>query len=363
MQVKLIAFRLMLLSMLEKIIPVLKALATTYREEAAQPQGTFYSPIVRCLAGARILCLPSIIVQCNSMKLIQKLRHPTRRHDPLYFLVHNYYVSRRFTLRQRVDVAMNHHKYELRAFNCGYARQVYRSDGILLWQRSIGDLRFTILLTASDDNRHEGDLTAILSADGINLCRMSFCYLNASVFRLHPNMAMLISRNQTYRNSARDAFDQYFKQNAPQFFCLFAICGIAMANGFKTVFGIKHYAQIAYEKPREMGFRNSYTALWEKFDAVEINQHVFMLNVPLKLRPVGLVSRVHRRRARARRGYWDEIAHSARESMVKYRTFPSSDSTFVAASFGAPDKNRLSAVFPTVLPVAAGAKPENSQRI
>jgi len=94
-----------------------------------------------------------------------------------------------------------------------------------------------------------------------------------------------------------------------------------MANEFKTVFGIKHDAQIAYEEPLDSGFRNSYTALWEKFDAVEIDRHVYTLNVPLKLRPVELVSPAHRRRARARRRHWDEIVRSARDSLVKLRLF------------------------------------------
>ena len=84
---------------------------------------------------------------------------------------------------------------------------------------------------------------------------------------------------------------------------------------------------IAYEGPLHTGFLNSYTALWEKFDAIEIDGHAFMLNVPLNLRPVGLVSRVHRRRARARRQYWDEIVQSTRLSMAKYRKLSSSDPT------------------------------------
>jgi hypothetical protein len=61
-----------------------------------------------------------------------------------------------------------------------------------------------------------------------------------------------------------------------------------------------------------------------------------MLSVPLKLRPLGLVNRVHRGRARARRGYWDEIVQSARASMIKYRTLRSSDEMFEAASRSRP---------------------------
>jgi uncharacterized protein VirK/YbjX len=299
---------------------MLKALTIVYREELAQPLATFYSPICRCLAAARILLFPKTIAQFKSMNLVEKLNHPTRKLDPLYFIVHKYYVSKQLSLRQRVDVAMEHHKYESQVYNREYMRQVYRSNGIILWERSFDDLHFTIILIASLDNRHEGDLTVILYVNKIILCQMSFCYLNSNIFGVSPCMTMLVSRNQTGRNSSRQLFDQCFKQNSPQLFCLSALCGIALTNEFRIMFAIKHDAQIAYEEPLHQGFRNSYTALWEKFDAVEIDGHVFMLNVPLSLCPVELVSRVHRRRARARRQHWDEIIRSTRLSMAKYRT-------------------------------------------
>ena len=76
------------------------------------------------------------------------------------------------------------------------------------------------------------------------------------------------------------------------------------ADEFSTMLAIKHDAQIIYKESLDTGFRNSYTALWEKFDAVEIDRLVFMLGVPLNLRPVGLVSADHRRRARDRRQCW-----------------------------------------------------------
>ena len=87
-------------------------------------------------------------------------------------------------------------------------------------------------------------------------------------------MTMLISRNQTDPTSFRQLFDQCFKQNTPQLFCLSAVCGIALTNEFRTMFAIKHDAHIAYEDPLDARFRNSYTALWEEFDAVEIDWDV-----------------------------------------------------------------------------------------
>jgi uncharacterized protein VirK/YbjX len=132
-------------------------------------------------------------------------------------------------------------------------------------------------------------------------------------------MTILISRNQTDRTPARAWFDQCFKQNTPQFFCLAAVCGIAVSNELKALLAIKHDSQIAYEETFDSGFRNSYTALWERFDAVEIEQHVYMLAVPLNLRPLGSVDGGHRARARNRRKYWDDILQSARCCLVNHR--------------------------------------------
>src|SRR5271165_5122333 len=136
---------------------MLKTLTIVYREGLAE--GTYYFPMLRFLAALRIMFFPNTLVRFNSMKLMSKLYNPTRKHDPLYFLVHDYYISRRFTLRQRVRCAINHHEHELESYTDEYARQVYRSGGILLWKRSFDDLHFTIVLVATDDNRHEGDLS------------------------------------------------------------------------------------------------------------------------------------------------------------------------------------------------------------
>jgi uncharacterized protein VirK/YbjX len=133
---------------------------------------------------------------------------------------------------------------------------------------------------------------------------------------------MLISRNQTDVSAARNMFDRSFKQSAPQFFCLFAVCGIAMSNGFGKVLAIRHDSQIAYDKAYESGFRNSYTELWERFGGVDVDGRAYLLDVPLKLNPLSLVNSTHRRRARYRRRNWDEIAQSACSALDRYRVVP-----------------------------------------
>jgi hypothetical protein len=274
--------------------------------------------IIRLFAAIRIVLFPNELFKFLSMNIMLKLFNPERHVDPLYFLAHRYHISRRFTLRQRVRAAIGHREYELNNFTDEYSRRVYRSDGILLWEHCHHKAKFTIVLVATDDNLHEGELSVKLYVDDIQLCRMSFCYINGSMFGLTSDMSMLISRIQTDRNSARDLFHQCFKQNKVQLFCLHAVCGIASANEFKTVLAIRHDAQIACDETYDAGFRNSYTALWETFDAAEIDRHVYRLDLPLKLPPLQSVNPTHRRRARERRSHWDDIMQSARSRTILY---------------------------------------------
>ena len=298
-------------------LSMLKALSIVYHEEIAE--GTAYSTFFRFLAALRIVLFPNTMFKFHSMELTSKLDNSIRTCDPLYFLVHKYHISKHFSLRQRVQAAMDHHKYEIQNYNSEYARQVYHSDGILLWERVVDNLKCTIVLIATDDNRHEGDLSVILSVNNTRLSRMSFSYLNGNIFGLPSQMTLLISRNQSDRTLVRDLFDQCFKRNTPQLFCLAAVCGIALSSEFKTMLAIKHDSQIAHEEKFDSGFRNSYTTLWERFGGVEIERHVYMLNVPLDLRPLRLVESSHRVRARNRRRYWDDISQSARSCIINHR--------------------------------------------
>ena len=186
----------------------------------------------------------------------------------------------------------------------------------------VDGVQFRLVLTAIDDNRHEGELCVILSADNSRLCMVSFCYLDANIFGLRSCSTMMITRNQTDLTAARDVFDRSFKQSAPHFFCLFAVCGIAMSNGFRNILAIRHDSQIAYDKKYESSFRNSYTELWERFGGVDVDGRTYLLDVPLKLSPLPLVNPTHRRRARRRRRNWDEIAQSAFSALHSYRVAP-----------------------------------------
>jgi uncharacterized protein VirK/YbjX len=102
------------------------------------------------------------------MNIWRKLNCATREHDPMYFLVHKYYLSKRLTVKERIQTAIEHHAYELKNFNRMYESDVYRGTGIIIWECRVAGHHFAIILTGSEDNRNEGDLSIIFKANGQN---------------------------------------------------------------------------------------------------------------------------------------------------------------------------------------------------
>jgi uncharacterized protein VirK/YbjX len=333
---------------------MLKVFAIVFKEGLAEhePAVKPLFALLRLLAALRVVFFPDLITKYQNLRVFEKLYNPTRSWEPLYFAIHKFHVCRNFTFRQRFKCAIIHHEYEAKNYNLQYLQQLYLGNGILLWEKSVDSVHFKLVLTAIDNNRHEGELCVILYADNSRLCKMSFCYLDANIFGMLSYPTMLISRNQTDVTIARDVFDRSFKQSVPQFFCLFAICGIAMSNGFRNVLAIRHDSQIAYDKKYDSSFRNSYTELWERFGGVDVDGRTHLLEVPLKLSPLPLVNATHRRRARCRRRNWDEIAQSACSALDSYRLAPATVGTYrpngrsmsatpavqCLASTGGPDK-------------------------
>jgi uncharacterized protein VirK/YbjX len=266
--------------------------------------------LLRAAAASRILMFPSQMRKLGDLSVMRKY---CSDHDPYFFLAHNFYLSQNLTLAQRIDCAIAHYAYEERIRGDGYHELVYGSPGIVLWRREVDGTNYSLRLAATEDFRFEGDLSVLLSVDDIRIGRMSFSYVNASVFGGTPGVVMFITRNQTDRNDELVRFRATFRQNSPPYFCLAALCGIAMANGMRSIYAIKHDAQIAYQECYTENFKNSYSNFWLKFRAEEVDHQAYRIAIPLPLAPLPLLT--HKARAVSRRTNWTQIIHDTRHAM------------------------------------------------
>jgi uncharacterized protein VirK/YbjX len=241
------------------------------------------------------------------------------KRDTFFFLTHEYYLSRYFTLAQRIDCAIVHYRFEGQNCTPAYLRSVYQSRcGLTLWHRVVDGVRFAITLRATEDTRHEGDLSVCCLVNDVRVCRVSFSYVDRSIFGLPPEHTIFVTRNQTDQIPELKLFRDTFKQNSPPYFCVAAVSGIAMANGMGAIFMVKADAQIAYAERYADSFRNSYSGLWQQLGAQEINdRHAYSMPIPMPLTPLSVVK--HRSRAIARRCNWLEIALFTRRTMFEHR--------------------------------------------
>ncbi len=261
---------------------------------------------------------PHFFIKYMRLQIWRKLACTTRKYDPFYFLQHKFHLSKRFTVKQRVASALTHHEYESKQYTELYDRRVYREDGICLWTHEVDGHCFRIVLTGSEDNQNEGELSVVLSGDGKNLWRISFSYICGSTFLWKPRVFFFLTRNQS-ENNDKSIFYKCFSQNHPKLFVLSAVCGIVQANGNDSFLAIRHDRQIAYDEALDSGFYNSYTHMWKQFSGHELDGQVYEVATPLKILPLDSVSRPHRARARVRREFWHSISRHSNEALMNYR--------------------------------------------
>jgi uncharacterized protein len=297
---------------------LLKRLIASFVDDASTTD--IRSALVRFLRSLRSLWFPARSTELLGVLAVRGADLELRTGESFFHLQQRHYLSRHLTPRQRIDSLLHHQAYESRHYLPGFRREVYANGGLTLWQRSVGGTDFAIRLTRGNDNRIEGELSAVLYVNGSRLSVMSFSYVDARIFGLAPGPIIFITRNQSGREAAQQGlFRSAFKQTTPPYFCLAALSGIAAANGMHRIAAIRHDAHIAYERDVATSLRNSYDVFWASFQAVPLDRQAFLMPVPLGLLPLDAVPAKHRKRATARRQAWAEVSASAAESVSAHQ--------------------------------------------
>lgn len=281
------------------------------------PQGwlrrTFMQPAARAVRATRLLLFPVHAWRLHDLNRVGGFL----RADPLMFMKREHCLSRFFGLRQRIDNALLHYQHELHGFDETYRKRVYHEDGLVLFEDQVGDVRVSMRLAASGEHRCEGDVTVFVELDGQAACYVSYSFVNAACFGLPPGKTMFVTRSQLMPGV--HLFRRCYPHNSPQYFCLAAIAGIAMANDIRRIACIKAEAQVCYQAVHAESFRNSYCNFWGQFGARSIDRQAYLLDVPLSVRPLSSVLSKHRARAIERRKHWASITQRTEAVMRALR--------------------------------------------
>lgn len=277
----------------------------------------FVRPAMRAVRTLRLLMFPS---QTRDLYALGVLGSSERDLDQFYFVNRKHYLSRFFDLRQRVQSVVSHYRHEQQHFDREYQALVYRTrSGLTLWEHWADGVRVSLRLCVSGDYRYEGDVSVGLYVDEQHIAFVSYSFVEAANFGLPSGATLFVTRVQITGGAAVAQFRACFRHCSPQYFCLAAIVGIAMANGLKSIAVIKAEAQVCYQPQLGEGFRYWYCDFWSQFGARSIDSQAYLLDVPLKLSPVQAVASKHRARAAVRRHHWEVITRQTEARIRSHR--------------------------------------------
>ncbi len=240
--------------------------------------------------------------------------------DLFHHLSHRDYLIKNLGARRRIRCALHHYAFEDDTFNTSYKYAVYRSGGLALWQRSVGESRFAITLAMASRMNAEGDLTIAFEADGKCLHRLSFSWIEGSIAGVDSPVVPFVARNQgrwTDSDAAFAAFEEAFPNNSPSFFCFAAMQGVAQALGMTQLVAIKGEAHPAYDPDSVKSFANAYDGFWKILGGVELPGPGYLVALPFYVKPLADMPRKHRKRAALRRENWAAIGASTRATLER----------------------------------------------
>ncbi|SDD97461.1 Uncharacterized protein VirK/YbjX [Massilia sp. PDC64] len=255
----------------------------------------------------------------------------TQVHDDVFHhLSHRNYLAQGLSLRQRVRCVLTHYRFEDATFDTAYKQAVYRDGGLVLWQHEADGSKVEVRLGMAQRLNAEGDLTLTLLANGRRVHRLSFSWVDEHFAGLAglgmAGILPFIARNQGHRADEVDAvnaFRRAFPANSPLvttpgFFCCAALQGIAQALGMDHVVAVKSARHCAWAPSHARHFATAYDDTWRSLGGTEMPGRAWYIALPFHARPLAKIPSKHRKRAALRRAYWQGIAESARQVMLRH---------------------------------------------
>lgn len=284
-------------------------------------KGDLKNGLISFLAITRGLLFLEKQAEFFSLPLIRQYFSTSGDIDSMFYIRHRHYLCRGLNFSERISSAFLHYSYEDNKYNRKYKELSYRDGGLILWSDKIDGILYEILLSGTKENRHEGGIRITLRMEReLILNVFSYAWMNAALINAGSGVVPFITCNQSMRHDSTAIlmFRTIFPQQSPHYFCLAAMVGVALANGFKKIAAVKHDRQIAYKKEYEKSFLHSYTDLWSKFGASDIGEKAYLMNCPLTLRHLENVPSNHRKRAAMRRKQWNTISESTISTLTPY---------------------------------------------
>jgi uncharacterized protein VirK/YbjX len=245
--------------------------------------------------------------------------------DLFHHLTQRGYLLRGLSARRRAQSALFHYRFDEATFSAAWKHAVYRNGGLPLWVHHANGSTFVIRLEMAARLDAEGDLTIAMLADEKVLHRLSFSWVDGTLFGLAAPVVPFIARNQgrwTDSDAAFAAFEAAFPNNAASYFCFAALQGVARTLGMTRALAVNSASHIAWSPSDAPHFVNAYDRFWTVLGGVPHDATCYRIALPLPVTPLAQKASRHRRRAALRRANWQAIDTSAAAVLQRFVLLP-----------------------------------------
>jgi len=245
----------------------------------------------------------------------------------LFKYLNNRYLTRGLALDERAHCFIRHYHFMQAKVGSGFL-QTLQGPGEVLHRHVVEDRHYEIVLRQAFEYFNEGEWSLCLLRDGEVLYISSFTIVPGTVLRIDAENAVLITRQQgaprMFEVIAKATKD--FMDVSPQYILFSALQGIALALGLRYIGCISGSRHISNPQPGSQLFRRPYDDFMVSLGAVGTGRGFYILQIPLREKPLKYLKRAHRTRTVRKRRFRSQIANEGRKLVSRnLRAVPSVD--------------------------------------
>lgn len=289
--------------------------------------------VLRVLRASRILRMGDVRRQLMRNPAYQGHISAVARDDAVFFLSHRHYLAIGLTPRQRATAALHHYSHEVDAFDGRYVDAVYRGAGLVVWRREVDEGVFDIRVLPGNDVLYEGGVSLVAFFNGVRIAVLSYANVPSSILLpayvpsedeapLESTLQFVTRKQLTWDHSYQKAFNKAFDRSTLAHFTFAALAAVAQAQGARRVLAIAPRVQPSCSPAVEKQFEAAYTEFWESLGGKPAGAFGFVIDVPMRMKPLDELEAKARKRALARRKHVHAVYESTLDVMHQHLLYP-----------------------------------------
>jgi uncharacterized protein VirK/YbjX len=192
-------------------------------------------------------------------------------------------------------------------------------EGWVLHEAEIAGRRYQIVLRQAFQYFYEGEWSLCLLCDGEIIYLSSFTIVPGPVLKIEAENAILVTRQQGTQGMfpmiAQATKD--FRDISPQYLLFAVLQGLALALDIRYIGCVPGGRHVANPQPGSSLFRRAYDDFMLSMGAVGSERGFYVLQIPLREKPLKYIKREHRTRTVRKRRYRSLISKEARRLLTE----------------------------------------------